>query len=738
MTNGIMRRLVTVLLMVAVAVSGTAEQRKKVAVVLSGGGAKGMAHIGALRVIERAGLPIDIVTGTSMGSLVGGLYAIGYNADALDSLVRQQDWTYVITDKENMSAQSLADRKKQNTYALQRGLTIGKRNATDGGIITGKNLAVLFQKLCVGYTDSLDFSKDLPIPFACVATDIVDNTEHDFHSGLLPQAMRSSMAIPAVFSPVRIGNMVLVDGGLQNNYPADLAREMGADIIIGVTVQGPLKTASELGSTMAILSQIIDVNCMNKYNDNLAITDVPIRVDVTGYSAASFTQAAVDTLIRRGEEEAMRHWDELIALKECIGIDENFKPRRLKPFRPQAMTERVKVTAFEFENTTAQDERFIRNKFRLERVDSADTGLEERIATSMRTDLFFQSVDTRSVPDGDGYRIVFTAGNRKTTQVNVGFRFDTEEVVALRLNADVPLSIKHPVNVDMTVRLGKRMMGRGELTFHPSSFTRPVLAYTFRHNDVDVYYEGDRDYSVRYNHHQAEFVPVNFSVRNFNVKMGIRWDYYHYGSKLLADESREMAMDNAHYFSYRAQVDFNSEDSWYFPTRGARFNAAYAYLTDNFSQLDGKAGMSDVSASWRKSVDCGGGFCIQPMLYGRLLFGANRPSIFGNVVGGDWFGHYVEQQMPFAGLGNVEFVSDHFVAAQIQAQQRIGSNHYIVVKFTGAQHADKPGRLLDYHTLLGSQASYYYNTMFGPLGASIGYSNRAKKPYVYVNLGYEF
>ena len=182
------RHVAVLLLMLATAVCSTAQEstatgRKRVAVVLSGGGAKGMAHIGALKVIERAGIPIDIITGTSMGSIVGGLYAIGYNAHALDSMVRVQDWGYVISDRENLSRQTLADRQRQNTYFYTTGLTLGKRNQTDGGIIKGKNLAELFYKLCEGYNDSLDFSRDLPIPFACVATDIIDNSEVVFHSG---------------------------------------------------------------------------------------------------------------------------------------------------------------------------------------------------------------------------------------------------------------------------------------------------------------------------------------------------------------------------------------------------------------------------------------------------------------------------------------------------------------------------------------------------------------------------
>ena len=117
------------------------KQRAKVAVVLSGGGAKGMAHIGVLKVLEKAGIPVDIVTGTSMGSIIGGLYSIGYNANALDSMVRVQDWGYVITDKEDLRRQSLSDRKKQNTYLFTTGLTLGKRDMNAGGFIKGTNLA---------------------------------------------------------------------------------------------------------------------------------------------------------------------------------------------------------------------------------------------------------------------------------------------------------------------------------------------------------------------------------------------------------------------------------------------------------------------------------------------------------------------------------------------------------------------------------------------------------------------
>ena len=713
--------------------------RKKVAVVLSGGGAKGMAHIGVLKVLEKAGIPVDIVTGTSMGSIIGGLYSIGYNAIALDSVARAQDWSYVISDKEDLRNQSLRDRLRQYTYVFTTGLTIGKRDKNAGGLIKGKNLAELFQHLCTGYTDSLDFSKDLPIPFACVATNIIDNSEFDFHSGRLPQAMRSSMSIPGAFSPIRLGDKVLVDGGLKNNYPADIAKEMGAEIIIGVTVQGAPKVAEDMGGTMSIISQIVDVNCKNKVEDNLAITDLHMQVNTKGYGSASFSAAAIDTLIRRGEEEAMRHWDEIIALKKRIGIDDTFHPAILQPLRPQVMTEKQYVTGYTFENMNPQTEMFLRQKFHLQKADSIDARLAQEITTCMRTDLFYQTAECRFVPDGKGIRVIISAGERKTVQLHAGMRYDTEEHASLQVGAEFPFKTKTPMNADVTLRLGKRIMVHGGWTIHPRSFTRPTVSYTFRRNDVDVYIKGDHDYSILYHQHQAEFLPLNFDVRHFNLQIGLRWDYVKYRDILMAEnKNAELALNNDHYFSYRARANYNSEDNWIFPTRGARFKAEYAYVTDNFLRLDGQTGLNEVSANWRMSFTFGKRFTLQPMVYGRLLFGDVVRHRFGNVIGGNWFGHYVEQQMPFAGIGNMEYVGKQFIAVQLQGQQRIGSNHYILLRFAAGQQSDKLKEIFDNRTLLGGQIAYYYNTIFGPLGATFGYSNHTKKPYFFLDLGYEF
>lgn len=712
-------------------------KRKKVAVVLSGGGAKGVAHIGALKVIEEAGIPIDIITGTSMGSIVGGLYSIGYRADVLDSIVRAQDWNTLLLDREDLSLQRIAEREKQNTYMISTGITLKKNKglSATGGIIKGKNLHSLFERLTSGYNDSIDFNT-LPIPFACVATDMVTFTEYDFHSGVLPQAMRASMAIPAVFTPVRIGGMVLVDGGMRNNYPADVAREMGADIIIGVAVPDEDKTAEDLGSTTSILKRIVDYNTKNKYDENVSITDVYIPVNTHNYSAASFNSAAIDTLINRGEEAARGHWDELVALRERIG---NYKP---KPQTPVVLLspDSVKITSVEFVDVSPIDEKYIRAKFHLRANDRLTSRQAELVTTAMRVDLFYQEPSFHLSKTDDGMKAVFTGGQKKASQLNLGVRFDTEEMVAMQVNADIPMRRALMTDVDLTLRLGMRIMARLDVAFYPGHLMRPTLSYIFHRDEINIYEKGEKDYNFSYNQHAAELAVLNFNVRNFTISGGIRWDYYHFPHVLKGKDSEtsKKTFDDDHFFSYYGRLDYNSENDWYFPARGSKLHAQYVYYTDDFAGLKGKAGMHDVSGMWRKSFTMGERFTLQPMLYGRMLFGSERPGILGNMIGGEWFGHKLAWQMPFAGVNYLEYVDPYLVAMQLQAQQRLGKNNYVLLRMAAAQQADDLENLLDRSTLLGSSLSYYYNTMFGPLGASVGYSNKTKEPYFYINLGFVF
>jgi NTE family protein len=211
---------------------------------------------------------------------------------------------------------------------------------------------------------------------------------------------------------------------------------------------------------------------------------------------------------------------------------------------------------------------------------------------------------------------------------------------------------------------------------------------------------------------------------------------------MLVDQEPEhvadVSLSDKGYISYYGSVDYNSENEYFFPTRGARFSARFAYVTDNFVSLKGKSGLRDYSAMWRMSFPLSRHVSVQPMLYGRLLFGENVPMLLSNMMGGEWFDYYLEQQLPFAGVGNLQMAWDKMLAAQMQVQVNITKNNVVMARFAAGQDANALSELLEHRTMLGGQLSYYYNMILGPLGGSIGYSNLTKKLYFYINLGFVF
>ena len=313
-------------------------------------------------------------------------------------------------------------------------------------------------------------------------------------------------------------------------------------------------------------------------------------------------------------------------------------------------------------------------------------------------------------------------------------------MVAVQTNAALPLGTKVPGQADITLRLGKRIMARANLAFFPWSYIRPSLSYEFRHNDINLYSKGEKRFNMTYNQHSADLKLLNFDVRNFNFSLGAVWDYYHYNNLLvspLPEHSMEPLSD-AHYYTYYGQVEFNSEDDWYFPVSGSRFKAMFSYVTDDFLELNNSVGLRQYSLMWRTSLPLGSVVTLRPMAYGRLLYGNNIPNNQKNIVGGPFFSHYMPQQMPFAGVRFIEEVGDKFMALQLEAQFNITGSSIILAKFVGAQDSPTMKNLFDYQTRLGGSLGYYFNTVFGPLGGSVGYSNISKDFYYFVNLGFEF
>ena len=278
-----------------------APKRMTIGVALEGGGALGLAHIGVLRWFELHHIPIDYISGNSMGGLVGGLYATGKSPDELEKLVKTIDWSLLIGGGTPYA--DISFRRKEDERAIQNDLVIGFKHGPSlpSGMDSGHQISLLIDRETLAYSTVKSFD-DLPIPFRCVSTELISGKAHVFDKGPIGLAMRSTMSLPAIFAPIRDGDRVYVDGALVDNLPTDLARQMGPDVVIAIHLQVAPATADEIQSLFSVLGRSISVGTAATELRGMEAADLVVKVDVQKFTALEFDKA--EALIQQGMQAA--------------------------------------------------------------------------------------------------------------------------------------------------------------------------------------------------------------------------------------------------------------------------------------------------------------------------------------------------------------------------------------------------------------------------------------------------
>ena len=301
-----------------------APQQPKIGLVLGGGGTKGAAEVGVLKVMERAGIRPDYIAGTSIGSILGALYANGYTAAQLDTLMRSQDWVTLIGDRNIDRKRKIVSEDSTAYYVL--GFPVMRKvknpDANGVGMLRGDHIMQLIDS-CTNLPDSVNFNQ-FHIPFRCVAYDIKNKEEVVMESGNLPLAVRASMAIPGAFKPVRKNDRVLLDGGLINNLPVDVVRQMGADVVIAVDLTQKKRDSRDFSVGVGgLVEWVLTRPDLIKYNQNVDSADIYINPDLDGYGVSSFNLSSIEVMIERGEAEAWKHYKQLLELKNGVFKKDN-------------------------------------------------------------------------------------------------------------------------------------------------------------------------------------------------------------------------------------------------------------------------------------------------------------------------------------------------------------------------------------------------------------------------------
>lgn len=750
--------------------------RPTVALVLSGGGAKGAAHIGVLKYLEDIGMPVDLIVGTSMGGLIGGFYSAGHSASVIDSAIRKIDWGVTLSDRVPMRHMSLNEKQDRSTYnisvpfyyAREDGARPGNlnrklRNVVDqldeihlgageddrpdglrdnilsslpSGFVSGQNVSNLFSAYTVGYHDEMEFWK-LPIPFVCVATEMVSSQPKMWYSGKLGNALRSTMAIPGLFTPVRTDGMVLLDGGMRNNYPVDIARQLGADYVIGVDLSEGFKDYGDLKNLSDIIMQGIDMLGRASYENNAVLADVTIRPDITGYTMLSFQSESIADLIGRGEAASAEQEDALLGILLKTG-DPGIAKNRGSAV--DITEEKVAIREVRFSGISGEEKSTLLSGLKLEFGSMLGSREIEDIVATLYGTMSFDYVTYELQGDEAPYVLHIMCKKGPVNKVGLAARVDSDEIVSVLMNIGFNVRSISGHALELTGKLGTNPYVH--LHYYYRTEVGPTLnaAVSARYMEKNRFSAGRDLFSVQYANQRNEVYLSNIKWVNLDMKLGSRLDSYSIGSVMAADGAVVSGMADFRKNSFlsvflSSRVD--TFDDAYFPSSGLRLGVEYSWV---FGGLSTRIKAFHTARLDMKSVlNAGGRLSVLPFCNLSLLFGQEVPLPYMNVFGGSLAGRYLDQQIPFMGVTDAAVAERLLAVAGAEVRARILKNSYVSAVINAGDSAMYFGDMLKSKSVfVGAGLKYSYNSVLGPVTADIHWSGIDKKPGFYLSAGFDF
>ncbi len=720
--------------------------RPKVGLVLSGGGAKGLAHIGVLKVLEEAGVPIDYVGGTSMGSIVAGLYAIGYSAKDIEQLVLNENWMNLLTDQLGRENLTVPEKLDYDKYLLSLAFD-GWKLQIPSGLGAGQNVSLLLSRLAEPVADIDDFSK-LPRPFLCVAMDIVSGKEVVIKGGYLPDAIRASMAIPSVFTPVEYGNYYLVDGGLVNNFPVDHVKAMGADIIIGVNLGLKEYTKKDLENLAAVLEQSLFLQAKERNLKNRELCDILISPDVQSSNAASFNNMV--ELISSGENMARKQYDVLKALADSLN-SYNDNDTILPPERNDS----ILVKDIQFEGLDKVSDRFVMAKLRLKTpANIAIDNIEDAIDRVMGTQFFNRITYKTEKTENDSVILVFRIREKTDDLLRLGFQYDNVYKFGLLLNAtlrnklvkgsklttDLRLGTYPKLGVEYRINTGIHKKDKPIFLKASDYGLSPDFGLAANLNYFELYQYNESHYLVSsYTYEYLETKAfVSTSVANsLYIESGITYEYSFLESIFKSEESPVRNRSTSLY----GKLIFDSQDDQVLPSEGAFLKVWSDIVVDYNISSEHWFDIYRVGFNGHKVLPLSSTVALIPYFKIGTCFADSVPLLKSIMVGGHQVEHINNQFMySFPGYRLMESYGKGFYSLGLNTRFRLFNKHYVTIEGAYGRQEETVYRLVsDFEdSLWGMSFQYSYQTIIGPLVIGASKSNQSI-PWVYtLTLGYWF
>ncbi|MGB2683438.1 MAG: patatin-like phospholipase family protein [Olleya sp.] len=716
----------------------------KVGLVLSGGGAKGFAHIGVLKVVDSLGIRVDYIAGTSMGAIIGSLYASGYSGKQLDSIFKGVNFDDILNDNIPRSAKSTYEREISERYAITLPFDHLKVKLPTA-LSKGQNTFNLLTKLLLHVSSEDDFSK-LPIPFFCIATDVETGQQVILDKGNLPQAVKASGAFPSLFQPVDIDGKLLIDGGVVNNYPIKELKAKGMDIIIGVDVQDGLANRTDLSSAPQILFQINNFRTINDMKIKSKMTDIYIKPDISKFNVVSFDDG--NQIIHNGEVAAKKEIDILKQLKAKQHYTPSKKQTDLSP-------DSLQINYIETNGIDKYTRSYILGKLKIRpyskiSYNDLSEGANNIVATN-NFDSFFYELK----PEQDNtYKIITNVSEtKKTTFLKLGLHYDDLYKSAILANitkkqfllkndvVSMDFIIGDHVRYNLDYFIDKGIYWSVGLKSRYNEFSQGIVANAFL-TPTQINTTGVNKINAELSDFNNQVYLQTLFRNDLVLSLGVEHKKLRVKTEtiLSSEDEKETLFENSNYVSLFGELKYDTYDSKYFPTEGVLFSAQgnhYVYSSDfsstfsPFTILKAELGYAfKVSDKLSFNLVTDGGFKINPK--------ANR---FLDFVLGGYGNNFINNFKPFYGYDFLSIAADSYIKGGVSLDyQFLPKNHIMVA----ANYANVEDRLFDgtdwfsWPEYSGYAVGYSFESFLGPIEAKYTISPETKQSYWFFNLGYWF
>lgn len=721
------------------------KQDVKIGVVLSGGGAKGLAHIGALKVIDSLGIRVDYIAGTSMGAIVGSLYASGYTGKEIDSIFKDVNFDKIINDDLPRAAKTFYERDNSEKYAVT--LPFEHFNLKlPTALSKGQNTLSLLSKLTLHVSDVEDFSK-LPIPFFCIATNVETGQAVILDKGNLPQAITASGAFPSLFQPVIIDGQLLIDGGVVNNYPIDELRAKGMDLIIGVDVQDDLASRDDLKSALDILLQINNYRTINDMKQKAKKTDIYIKPDISNFTVVSFSDGR--EIIDNGEAAALKEMD---ALKHVASMQTQKKTKHITI----KSVDSIKINAIYIEGNKKYTDAYVLGKLKFKQnvklqYNSYVEGVNNLAATNN-----FESVVHKLQPssNNEGYDMYLTL---KESSITTFFKFavhydDLYKTAALVNLTKKQLLIKNDV-LSFDFIFGDNIRYNFEYYIDQgfywsvglkSSYNqfKKVIPATALLTDDELQTLNVNKLDVELKDLTNQFYLQTLFTKDMSLSLGAEHKRLKITTEtvLTGNNDKKTIFENSDYLSLFGKLKYDSYDNKYFPNEGFYFDGdfhLYLYSSDfnnNFNEFSiAKATIGyaySFSDKLTANITTQGGFNI----------GENDNPYLNFALGG-YGNDFINNFESFYGYDFISLSGNSFVKGVLTLDYEIFKKNHINIAANYSNIADNifdDGEWFTSPDYSGYAIGYAMETFVGPIELKYTYSPETKESIWFFNLGFWF